>query len=114
MKLKGTWRDLPGYWINGDERWIATMYGWNKLKEIGREFYRFCELRRTGCQGTGCEWHHRHGRGGGKRDDRIELPSGRRMMFWTCRTCHDQVRIERKYAETGQGGREPIDDRPRA
>lgn len=97
MKLKGTWCDIPGYWINEDERWIATMYGWTVLlKEIGRRDYQFCEYGMNGCHGLGNEWHHRFGRGGGKRDDRIFLPDGTRILYWTCRACHDQVKIERK------------------
>lgn len=103
IRVKGTWEGIVGYWINGNERFVSTMHGWGQLKEVGRTAYVNCEYQLRGCQGNGCEWHHRFGRGGGKRDDRIYLPDGARGMYWTCRTCHEQVRIERKSCVSGEG-----------
>jgi hypothetical protein len=54
-----------------------------------------CELRRlAGCCCEKCgrrvmngDVEHRHGRGGGRRDDRIFV-NGKRNLFYWCRECH--------------------------
>lgn len=101
IRVKGKWEGIVGHWINVDERFVSTLYGWGQLKEVGRTAYVNCEYQLNGCKGYGSEWHHRFGRGGGKRDDRIFLPDGSRGMFWTCRNCHDKLRIERKPCVSG-------------
>lgn len=101
IRVKGHWRGFPGHWLEGGKRFVATDYGWRRITGEGARTVRFCEAsdHAEGCGRIGVEWHHRRGRGGGKRDDRIEFADGTRNMYWLSRACHDVARIERKSAE---------------
>lgn len=104
MKVKGTWDGIPGWWIDDPaspdgKRWIATAYGWDKITERVKQEANFrCQLNLADdCQGQ-TQWldtHHRRGRGGGKRDDRITI-LGVRNLKAACRDCHQIAKIERK------------------
>ncbi len=105
MKVKGTWDGIPGWWIDDPaspdgKRWIATAYGWDKITERVKQEANFrCQLNLADdCQGRQTQWldtHHRRGRGGGKRDDRITI-LGVRNLKAACRDCHQIAKIERK------------------
>lgn len=106
MKTAGTWNDIPGFWINVRERWIATHYGWGKIMQLVREIAQErCEfhLLNQGPHHPDCpdytRWgdtHHRFGRAGGKRDDRVFLDNGMKNLFYLSRFCHDRANIERR------------------
>lgn len=104
MKIRGEWNGIPGFWIDDPQspdgkRWIATHYGWDRVKERVKEIANGrCELNLSeNCQGANywLDTHHRRGRGGGKRDDRITI-LGKRNLMACCRTCHDSAKIETK------------------
>jgi hypothetical protein len=104
MKTKGDYEGFPGWWIDDPaspdgKRFIATHYGWDLIKERVKQEANFrCQLNLSeNCQGRS-QWqdvHHRRGRGGGKRDDRITI-LGRRNLLCCCRCCHSLAKIERK------------------
>lgn len=104
MKVSGYYEGVPGHWLDDPaspdgRRWIATAYGWEKIQErVKQECQSRCELNTSEhCQGHS-QWldiHHRRGRGGGKRDDRIWI-LGKRNLKACCRACHQLARIERK------------------
>lgn len=104
MKTKGDWEGIPGFWLDDSvspdgKRFIATHYGWDKVKERVKTIANGrCELNLAAdCQGSTfwLDTHHRRGRGGGKRDDRIFI-SGKRNLIAGCRACHDLAKIETK------------------
>lgn len=94
MKLAGDWQGAPGYWLDQNRRFVATKGGWkiicNRLRKLAENH---CENCGHSCHGDA---HHRYGRGGGKRDDRI-WRDGRRNLLLLCRLCHDTAVIERRY-----------------
>ena len=96
IRERGKWAGLSGYWINAQERWVATETGWHNIR------HRLAEEANFRCQNCGAylgyhgDAHHRYGRGGGRRDDRVTLPDGTRNLFYLCRQCHFHTAIERK------------------
>ena len=94
MKEAGQWEGVPGHWLDSNRRFIATKYGWRMVVA------RLRKLADNRCENCGCRCqgdpHHRYGRGGGKRDDRI-WKDGRRNLLLLCRLCHDTAVIERRY-----------------
>lgn len=112
MKNYGEYQGIPGHWMAG--RWIATHYGWGKIRNLVRELAEGrCESRKLAELGLlddnnecaiNLQWfdvHHRFGRGGGKRDDRPRLDNGEQNLFAVCRACHSRTRIERRLAYQG-------------
>ena len=83
MKVRGEYRGIPGHWFNGDERFVATPYGWSKIRELIKMRAMFICERCWGLASEG-EVHHLKGRGmgGAIRDDRLE------HLQWLCRACH--------------------------
>src|SRR5438270_6610828 len=96
--------EIPGRWYQNPERFVATEYGWRKLTEWARGNMQQCarfeetrlhyerppKVRTVRYFHLGHEFHHKHGRGGGKRDDRLE------SLEWLCRTHHQETRILRR------------------
>ncbi len=95
IRTRGKWDGLAGTWI-GQDRWVATRAGWEKVRR------RLAEKAEFRCEHCGCllyyrgDAHHRWGRSVAKRDDRIELPDGTRNLMYLCRECHSEHVIERK------------------
>jgi hypothetical protein len=104
VNVKGEWEGIPGHWLTDPQspdgrRFIATHYGWDKVQARVRDLCGSrCEMNLSEyCQGR-TQWldtHHRRGRGGGKRDDRIYI-LGKRNLLGVCRPCHDLAKIESK------------------
>jgi hypothetical protein len=85
--------EIPGYWFQNPERFVATEYGWRKLRTWAIDWTMMCQRSDADDPTTwhpGHEFHHTHGRGGGKRDDRLE------SMEWLCRPCHETTPILRR------------------
>jgi hypothetical protein len=104
IKEKGDWEGCPGEWITDPhspdgKRFIASQFGWAKIQARMRDESKGkCELGLSGACPGRTEWldvHHRRGRGGGKRDDRIWV-DGMRNLLAVCRPCHSIARIELK------------------
>ena len=104
MKIKGTWHGIPGYWIDDQasidgRRWIATHYGWEKIQAlVKQEAQGRCELNLSDNCASATQWgdtHHVYGRGGGKREDRLQV-EGIQMLKFACRSCHEIAKIERR------------------
>lgn len=93
MKIAGHYRGIPGYWYG--ERWVATLYGWNKIREIVRDFADN-RCQRCGLHTVLGDCHHRYGRGSGKRDDRVFRPDGSPNLLYLCRRCHNREPILRR------------------
>ena len=81
MKVKGQYEGIPGHWLG--ERFIASNYGWQKLRKLVRE------RAENRCQECGAftpfgEVHHQRlrGMGGGFRDDKLE------NLIYNCAVCH--------------------------
>lgn len=100
MKEYGDWQGIPGHWLEGGKRWVSTAYGWKvvcgRLKDLATPMGE----QRARCEGCGRptmegDGHHRYGRGGGRRDDRIEI-GGERNLLYLCRTCHEKAPKERR------------------
>jgi 5-methylcytosine-specific restriction endonuclease McrA len=53
-----------------------------------------CELCGAHCENG--DVHHLNGRGGGKRNDVINLPDGSRNVVYACRPCHSGKHIPAK------------------
>lgn len=85
--------EIPGHWYQNPERFVATEYGWRKLTEWAAQSIIWCIRPQDGRPGIvhwGDEFHHKHGRGGGKRDDRLE------SLEWLCRAHHEKTPILRR------------------
>ena len=102
MRLKGEWEGIPGHWLRDSQspdgqRFIATHYGWERIRDRVKELaHGQCELNiAEDCQPRTywLDTHHRRGRGGGKRDDRIVI-LGKRNLVACCRQCHGLATIE--------------------
>ena len=93
---------VPGTWysVSGTRRFVASKYGWNKLREVSIALGISCELQLSeGCKYRARvmdEYHHTgpHGRGmnGSKRDDRAVVPA--------CRACHQIAEERRRKGQT--------------
>lgn len=81
---------IPGVWHERPTRFIATAYGWRKLTTWAAVQLFSCD--RGERPHLGSEWHHRHGRGGGKRDDQLT------SLEWLCRAHHNETPIMRRAA----------------
>ena len=87
--------EIPGHWYERPQRFVATEYGWKKLTEWANGKMEPCaRVTKWSNWHFGSEFHHKHGRGGGKRDDRLE------SLEWLCRTHHDQTAILRRQCVT--------------
>ena len=84
--------EIPGCWRGG--RFIASAYGWRKLTAWAANAVTWCE-HPSGEIHRGTEWHHIYGRGGGKRDDRIEI-DWKPNLRWVCRWHHKRTKILRR------------------
>jgi hypothetical protein len=102
MKVPGEWEGIPGFWLDDPaspdgKRWIATHYGWEKVCQRVKALCQGrCELNLSDNCSIRSHWldtHHRRGRGGGKRDDRIWI-LGVRALKAACRPCHAIAKIE--------------------
>ena len=120
MKRSEHWEGIPGWMLDDPtspdgKRWIATGYGWDKIiARVKADANYRCQLNISEhCQGTS-QWldvHHRRGRGGGKRDDRIYIV-GKMNLLACCRNCHQIARIETKeevYGDTAKTYPRPTD-----
>jgi hypothetical protein len=80
--------EIPGHWHERPQRFVATEYGWRKLTSWAQQNLAAC-ARWVTMHGFhfGCEFHHKYGRGAGKRDDRLE------SLEWLCRKHHQETPI---------------------
>lgn len=87
------YQGIPGH-ILGGTRWVATHYGWDRIKQLVREKFKWRCVYCNRYDRYG-DAHHPYGRGGGKREDRLEFPSGLPNLEYVCRDCHNGLEIKR-------------------